>query len=131
MDITGANSSTYVIGDVKKADDNTKFRCVITGGGCNSGMITDIVTLRIRGERPKVEVNNITPPNPGQSDGSIDVEVSNICGTCRQSTWTNKPGVQNPVGDDFDLSSAPAGVYYLRIVTRQFCVYYVGPFELK
>ena len=131
VNITGANSSTYTIDSVTKADNGDSFRCVITGGLCNSGMTSNILTIQIRGERPKVELNSITSPTGGQPNGSIDVEVSNTCGTCRQCTWTNKPGIQNPEGSDFDLSNATPGDYYLMIVTKQFCVYYFGPFELK
>lgn len=71
---------------------------------------------------------SINHPSAGQSDGSIDLNVSssNLIRYCR---WSNREGVNFPAGNDFDLSSAPAGTYYLMLVVED-CVEYDGPYSL-
>lgn len=73
-------------------------------------------------------VNSINNPSSGQSNGSIDLDVSssNIIRYCR---WSNREGVNYPIGSDFDLSNAPAGSYYLMLIVDG-CIQYAGPYTL-
>lgn len=78
---------------------------------------------------PTVSINSTTTPTSGQSNGSIDLNVSgsNIIRYCR---WSKKEGVNYPSGSDYDLNNAPAGSYYLMLITTDNKICYKGPYTL-
>lgn len=75
---------------------------------------------------PVIKIKSITQPTPGQSNGSIDVDVVGS-GNVRFSRWTKTPGFDYPGGSEYDLNNVPAGQYYLMLITRDNRIIYSGP----
>ena len=75
-----------------------------------------------------VNINNKTEPSSGQSNGSINVDV-NSSSLMRYCRWSTKEGINHPSVNDFDLSNAPEGTYYLMLFGDE-CVEYAGPYTL-
>lgn len=131
FNIPGATQPSYKLTQLSSVDNGAMIRCVVDGE-CAPADTSMVITLLVRGDRPIVTVISKTPPSPGQSNGSIDVDVSNYNQFILNSRWTYKDDVHfENTNSGFDLTNAKAADYYLMLITREYCIYYDGPHPLR
>lgn len=128
--LPGDTTINYKVVKLNTTMNGHRYRCIVNGI-CSPPDTSLVRIIRVRGNQPRVDLNQLTKANPGQADGATDVSISEYNQYLRYTRWSAKSDTDFPEAPNYDMNNAIEGAYYLMVVTKEHCVYYEGPYYLQ